>query len=205
MTCVESSGYRLLWNPPGRPLYVLQDVDGRLFGVGEDGAASRFAGDAAELQEIRPPSTPAFPTEFFGEVVGVAEIAGRAHVQPSTVQKWRQRHNDFPPPFAELAAGPVWLWEPIARWLRVQPPPGRPPTSVEVRIPVAHSSVIKPLRATGGQTYRLRDRFERGSVAASVAGHPVMVEEGDDGRTLTLPEPPPPGQTIELRYRSRLG
>lgn len=202
---MDTSGYRLLWNPAGRPLYVLQAPDGRLFGVSEDGATSVFAGDVAELQGIRPPSTPAFPTEFFAEPVGVADIARRAGVQPSTVQKWRQRHDDFPSPFAELAAGPVWLWEPVARWLRIQPPQGRPPRSVEVRIPVAYSSVVKPIRATGGATYRLRDRFEGGSVSASVAGRPVVVDEGHDGHTLTFPEPPSPFQTIEVRYRSRLG
>lgn len=64
--------------------------------------------------------------EMMIELVGVAEIAERAGVQPSTVHAWRDRHDDFPVPMAALKAGPVWSWAAVDRWLQVRPPMGRP-------------------------------------------------------------------------------
>lgn len=51
------------------------------------------------------------------ELVGVAEIASRSGRPVSTVQSWRRRHADFPPPNADLAAGPIWLWSDIGAWI----------------------------------------------------------------------------------------
>ncbi len=52
-----------------------------------------------------------------GTFVGVAEIARRIDVRPDTVHKWRMRHPDFPDPIADLAAGPVWRWADLEKWL----------------------------------------------------------------------------------------
>lgn len=61
-------------------------------------------------------------------LVSVAEIAERAGVKPNTVSKWLLRHDDFPEPAAELAIGPVWIWDDIEPWVRAQAAkgPGRP-------------------------------------------------------------------------------
>lgn len=88
-------------------------------------AARRFDGDRVLLQPIA-----AIGQGLSGQptvdVVGVSEIADRAQVGRDTVQKWRERHDDFPVPMATLAAGPVWSWEAVDRWLHVRRPPGRP-------------------------------------------------------------------------------
>ena len=59
-------------------------------------------------------------------LAGIAEIAERAGVKPDTVHAWRQRHADFPAPIVLLAAGPVWRWSDVARWLAVPRRSGRP-------------------------------------------------------------------------------
>lgn len=51
------------------------------------------------------------------DLVGATEIAQRAVVKLDTVDKWRRRHADFPEPVAELAAGDVWAWPDIEKWL----------------------------------------------------------------------------------------
>ena len=51
------------------------------------------------------------------ELVSVSEIASRADRPVSTVQSWRRRHRDFPQPVASLAAGPVWRWPTVERWI----------------------------------------------------------------------------------------
>lgn len=51
------------------------------------------------------------------ELVSVAEIASRARRPISTIQSWRRRHPDFPEPAASLAAGPVWTWPVVERWI----------------------------------------------------------------------------------------
>jgi hypothetical protein len=195
---------RLWWNPDSPPLWVVEDTDGKLLGIGPEGRAEPFTGDATALQEIRRPTAPAFPTEFFAELVGVAEIASRAGVPAGTIQQWRRRHDDFPAPLVTLAAGPVWLWEAVDRWLRIRPPSGRPAHGVVVSVPVAYSGVFKPIHSNGQRTYRLRDRFERGSVTVTVRGAAVKVIENEDAHTLFFPEPPAAGETIQLTYRSRL-
>lgn len=54
------------------------------------------------------------------DLVGVTEIAERAHVKPDTVHKWRARHSAFPKPVAELAAGSFWDWKDVAKWLKTR-------------------------------------------------------------------------------------
>ena len=51
------------------------------------------------------------------QLVSVSEIAARAGRPVNTIQSWRRRHRDFPAPVASLAAGPVWTWPVIERWI----------------------------------------------------------------------------------------
>ena len=53
-----------------------------------------------------------------GDLVSVSEIAARTQHPVSTVQSWRRRHDTFPRPLTTLAAGPVWNWDEVERWLR---------------------------------------------------------------------------------------
>lgn len=52
------------------------------------------------------------------ELVGLIEIAQRAGVRRSVVSVWRARYDDFPAPLADLAIGPVFIWEQVERWLQ---------------------------------------------------------------------------------------
>ena len=54
------------------------------------------------------------------DLVSVAEIATRAARPVNTVQSWRRRHDDFPPPVASLATGPVWTWPVVERWINTR-------------------------------------------------------------------------------------
>lgn len=54
------------------------------------------------------------------DVVSVAEIAARSGRPISTIQSWRRRHPDFPVPVASLAAGPVWTWPVVERWIKAR-------------------------------------------------------------------------------------
>jgi predicted nucleic acid-binding protein len=54
------------------------------------------------------------------DLVSVSEIAARAGSSTNTVQSWRRRHRDFPAPVARLAAGPVWTWPDVARWIHAR-------------------------------------------------------------------------------------
>lgn len=58
-------------------------------------------------------------------IIGIAELAKCAKVKPDTVQKWRQRHADFPEPVRVLAAGPIWYWPDVEAWLAKPRPSGR--------------------------------------------------------------------------------
>jgi predicted nucleic acid-binding protein len=69
--------------------------------------------------EVRAPYEPSLTGE--SDLVGVAEIAARSGHPVSTVQSWRRRHAGFPTPFATLAAGPVWRWPSVDRWIRAEP------------------------------------------------------------------------------------
>lgn len=50
------------------------------------------------------------------EIVGVAEVAGRLGVSKQRVSELA-RSQDFPPPIAMLAAGPVWLQSSIVQFV----------------------------------------------------------------------------------------
>jgi predicted nucleic acid-binding protein len=51
------------------------------------------------------------------DLVSVSEIAARAGRSVNTIQSWRRRHHDFPTPVAALAAGPIWVWPGVERWI----------------------------------------------------------------------------------------
>lgn len=55
--------------------------------------------------------------------VGIADLARRAGVARTTVDKWRQRHDTFPTPLDDR---PRWAWSDVAAWLRIPRRAGRP-------------------------------------------------------------------------------
>ena len=195
-----------LFHSPEHPEgMVIEDASGEMFRVPE---MTPFTGDRQTLMPIRSDGSPGFPGELKMTLVGVAEIADRAGVQPSTVHAWRTRHDDFPGPIASLKSGPVWSWATIQRWLQVRPPTGRPVRydAVAVRVPIGISPVLRHLRGDGvTMTFRLRDRFEPGSVRLDVNGVPTEVAEEPDGRRFSVTSAPPRGADIKLQYRSILG
>lgn len=184
--------------------YVIRDSDGSLWRVPE---MTAFDGDPTTLQEIHSGGDAAFAGELFIDLVGVAEIAARAKVDVGTVHAWRSRHDDFPVALATLKAGPVWAWASVDRWLRVRPPAGRPARhNVVFNVPAPTVHVLTHLRGDGTtKTFRLRDRFEPGTVSVEIGGKAVPIVEDPDGRRFTLPKPPLPHTDIRLEYRSILG
>lgn len=49
-------------------------------------------------------------------LVGQQEIADRLAVKRVTVERWRQRHGDFPRPLATFSGTPVWWWPNVKTW-----------------------------------------------------------------------------------------
>jgi hypothetical protein len=112
---------------------VLEDDSGRFVVVERNltsNAVRDFDGDRRLLQPILALGAER-PGQLGVDIVGVTEIATRADVNRDTIQKWRDRHLDFPRPMATLAAGPVWSWEAIDRWLRIRRSPGRPTVTAQ--------------------------------------------------------------------------
>lgn len=52
-----------------------------------------------------------------GDLVSITEISRRAGRSTNTIQSWRRRYQAFPKPIAQLAAGPIWDWDAVARWI----------------------------------------------------------------------------------------
>lgn len=94
-------------------------------------------GFARPDRSIRPPSpgrvsessAPYASDDGAGELVSVAEVAARSGRSVNTIQSWRRRHSDFPEPVASLAAGPVWTWPVVERWVRGRDSARRPGAS----------------------------------------------------------------------------
>lgn len=78
-----------------------------------------------------------------GDPVGATEVALLAGVQLKTVQRWRERHADFPAPTWEVGGRPAWRVGDIDMWLYRT---GRHP---RYRTPLVER-VIERLRAAGG-------------------------------------------------------
>jgi predicted nucleic acid-binding protein len=77
----------------------------------EDRPLGRLSETPGDYDVAQPPS----------DLVSVSEIAARAGRSVNTVQSWRRRRSDFPMPVVVLAAGPVWSWTAIERWIAVRP------------------------------------------------------------------------------------
>jgi uncharacterized protein len=77
------------------------------------------------LSEARAP----YETTTTSDLASVSELAARSGRSVNTIQSWRRRHADFPPPSVELAAGPIWLWRDVSAWIarRSQRASGAPP------------------------------------------------------------------------------
>lgn len=52
-----------------------------------------------------------------GDIVGLTEIADRCGVGRTAVWNWRNRHEDFPAPLADLECGPIFNWPQVSAWL----------------------------------------------------------------------------------------
>ena len=85
------------------------------------------AEDRGRLREV-PASYQPGSTEP-SDLVSVAEIAARADRPINTIQSWRRRHRDFPEPVVSLAAGPVWTWPAVERWIDARRAPRRAPSA----------------------------------------------------------------------------
>lgn len=114
-------------------------VDRVSFAVMRDHAIETvFAFDEDFVREgfIAPPTEPAawrgvheasapYAGDSAGDLVSVAELAARAGRSTNTIQSWRRRHADFPLPVAQLAAGPIWSWPSVNRWVSSRTPSTR--------------------------------------------------------------------------------
>lgn len=49
--------------------------------------------------------------------VGVTEIAERLHVRRDTVNKWRERHADFPEPRWTVSGYLAWDYADVVAWI----------------------------------------------------------------------------------------
>ena len=54
------------------------------------------------------------------DLVSVSELAARSGRSVNTIQSWRRRHEDFPAPNVELAAGPIWRWGDVSAWIEAR-------------------------------------------------------------------------------------
>lgn len=59
------------------------------------------------------------------DLVGISEIAARAHVHPSTPHQWRKRYQDFPAPLVTIGRERVYAWSDVLEWLERRRPYGR--------------------------------------------------------------------------------
>ncbi len=109
----------------GDPLVIEDDDHQRWMITGLEGERLPYRGPEDDLHELRGLNEVS-PGEFGMDLVGVAEIAQRAHVSTDSVRRWRLGPFGFPLPLHDLAAGPVWSWQAVDRWLRVARPSGRP-------------------------------------------------------------------------------
>lgn len=57
------------------------------------------------------------PESEDADPVGIKEIAARAGVDREAVERWRERHPDFPAPRWTVGGRPAWNWPTVAVWL----------------------------------------------------------------------------------------
>lgn len=84
------------------------------------------------------------------DLVSVTEIAARAGRSVNTVQSWRRRRSDFPAPVVVLAAGPVWSWTAVERWIAA---PRRSRTAP--RVPGRRRSILEFAGIAGQASKRI--------------------------------------------------
>lgn len=131
------------WRARGRRLSLVDEVS--FVVMRQSGITQAFAYDGDfEAEGFGRPTRPepggrrlseeegGYGSEPASDVVSVTEIAKRAGRSVSTVQSWRRRKPDFPAPVVELAAGPIWSWAEVERWIERRARPARPkPTGNE--------------------------------------------------------------------------
>ncbi len=59
--------------------------------------------------------------------VGAVEIAARLGVGRRTVDQWRQRYPNFPPPRWLVGGRPAWNFDEIEAWFKARSDPGEKP------------------------------------------------------------------------------
>jgi predicted nucleic acid-binding protein len=98
------------------------DFEARGFGLPqpETPLDHRLSEERAPYGSVAALAEPPLPAPV--ELVSVAEISARSGRPSNTIQSWRRRHADFPAPMATLAAGPVWHWADVARWIVARGP-----------------------------------------------------------------------------------
>ncbi|MGQ0670564.1 MAG: helix-turn-helix domain-containing protein [Actinomycetota bacterium] len=72
-------------------------------------------GVEAHLLEITAHARPRVRTQRLGSL---SEIAGALGVSRQTAWNWTRRHEGFPVPLAQTAAGPVWSLREVKAWAR---------------------------------------------------------------------------------------
>jgi predicted nucleic acid-binding protein len=90
-----------------------------------EGFRRAVAGDLERGHRLSEPPAPYAHAAAAPELVSVTESAGRRGRPVNTIQSWRRRHDDFPPPLAALAAGPVWAWRDVEDWVAARERRGR--------------------------------------------------------------------------------
>jgi hypothetical protein len=72
------------------------------------------------------------------DIVGMVEIAERLGVQRTTVERWRQRYDNFPRPSIVVSGTPIWTWPAVEAWAKFS---GRIQTTKRTAPPVADEPV----------------------------------------------------------------
>lgn len=78
--------------------------------------------DGHRLSEQLAPYGDASVTPDLVSLGEIAELSGRS---VNTIQSWRRRHADFPAPYVELRAGPIWSWSTVSTWIARRGQPRR--------------------------------------------------------------------------------
>ncbi len=86
-------------------------------GIPELDEERRVLGVEAHLLEITDRARPRLRSQRLATLSDIAEKLG---VSRQTVWNWTRRHEDFPIPLADTAAGPVWSLAGVEDWARAR-------------------------------------------------------------------------------------
>lgn len=100
--------------------------------------------------------------------VGIPEIADRLGVTRAALEKWRQRHSDFPEPRWTVGGRPAWHFDDVRIWN-------------DVRLGLATSIASRPVDRT--ELY-LPDPIEKVALATKFTG--VLTAETADGTQIKI-------------------